>query len=270
MINKPIYEWVSITFAILTLTYIYLTWRKEKAKAEVLSSIFITGFFFGLVWEFLGTDFIWVYPNYSIYIFDGVPLSIVLSWAWWMILCYFLAGKITQLATLIRGSIKQPGPILRSLSFIISGSIAASIIEPLSVFFNWWRYLEIGERGVLYFPLVNVRFHLMVIAGWGILTLVNLTFSTIVVKELAVGIMNRLKTSYNKSALISSILLGSFSGYFSWEIIANAAATIEGKPVFFFHENIFYRIESVAVLIVAAFLLAQAYKRMRKHKVNVN
>lgn len=162
---------------------------------------------------------------------------------------------------------KRRDPILKAITYFISGCIAAAFIEPLSVFFNWWECIEIGKRGVLYFPIVDVRFHLMVILGWGLLTIVNLSFSKSLTKTFTDKIMSRMKYSRRKALALSNMLLGLFSGYFSWELTVNSAATIEGVPIFFLEKNIFYRIESLLVLIITVALLVYAYRKLTFYKL---
>jgi hypothetical protein len=164
----------------------------------------------------------------------GIPIVIIFSWSWWMIIAYILSNWISQLLGLAH--LSRNSGFVSKLSFFISGVIIAMIIETTAVFFGWWNYLVIGDKAVFSIPFLNVRFNLAVILGWGILTTINLTFSTVNVKTL----MKKFKKSFNLShyttLTLSSILLGLISGWVSWQLVSLLAASdfVRRHPIRFF------------------------------------
>ena len=143
-------------------------------KAENLLVVGLVGLFFGVSWEPQGTQLVWSYPGYNFYAFMDIPFALILSWSWWMVVCQIVSiwieGFLNKIHILGRS-------IVSTTSMCISGILVALIVEPFSVALWWWDYLVVGEKAVLFFPLLGVRINLAVIVGWGILTTINLTLS---------------------------------------------------------------------------------------------
>ena len=179
------YEVLCALAFIIALVGIHRAWRRDRARAEILISVLVVGLFFGLTWEPEGIGLVWNYHGFRVYTFMDIPLAILLSWAWWMILCHLISERIMRISNRILR--KRNRRLISTATFFMSGFLVALIIEPLSVYLDWWSYLVIGEKAVLVFPFLGVIFNFAVVIGWGILTVINLTFSEWAVGSLATG-----------------------------------------------------------------------------------
>jgi len=260
------YEVICASAFILALAGIRRVWGTERA--ETLVSVLVVGLFFGVSWEPEGTGLVWSYHGFRIYAFMGIPLAILLSWAWWMILCRLLSERMLRLIERGWGAGSRR---LNSVAFFASGLLAASVIEPLSVYLNWWEYLVIGDRAALVFPLLGVSFNLTVIIGWGVLTVVNLTFSELARGLFASGIEGRLGLSRIQALLLSSALLGLISGWASWQLVALFAASVENAaPRLFLTRDHIYILEGLTgaqlatLLLLASAILYYLWKKTRR------
>jgi len=200
-----------------------------------------------------------------------IPLAILLSWAWWMILCRLISERMMRISNRIWG--KRNRRLISMATFFLSGFLVALIIEPLSVYLDWWSYLAIGERAVLVFPFLGVRFNLAVVLGWGMLTAINLTFSEWAAGSLATGVMRRLGLGHIYALVISSALIGSLSGWLSWQIVALLAALIENEsPRLFFTRDHVVKLEmltatqQLAILLFAFILGVYLWKKTKRRE----
>ena len=252
---------------ILAIIGIHRVWRGARDKAETLISVLLVGLFFGLTWEPEGTGLVWSYLGFRIYTYMDIPLLMFLNWAWWMILCYMIAERIMGIFNRTLGN--KNYWLMSTIAFFISGTLVALIIEPLSVSLGLWKYLVIGEKAVLAFPFIGVRFNLTVIIGWGMLTVINLSFSTKAAKPLAIKVMRKLRLSYMRALTVSCALLGLFSGWLSWQLVGFFAALIEApseSPILFFTKNYVVKLEwitsaqLVTVLLIASTCVAYLWK----------
>ena len=112
--------------------------KRDKAKAERLLTVLLVGLFFGVGWEPQGTGLVWRYPGYRIYAFMDIPLALLLSWSWWMVVCRLVADGIE--GSLGRIMARKHGLIPMAATYV-TGALVALVIEPLSVAFGWWDYL---------------------------------------------------------------------------------------------------------------------------------
>jgi hypothetical protein len=151
----------------------------------------------------------------------------------------------------------------------ISGVLVALVIEPFSVALGYWDYLVVGEKAVLDFQPLGVRFNLTVIIGWGILTLMNLTLSK---KErlLTSWLKNRTGLGSRLSLNFVCAFLGLSGGWFSWQIVGFFAALLEdAAPRVFFTRYYIFILEGITsaqligLLMVA---LAVIFYMLRKRE----
>lgn len=248
------YEVLCMLAFIIALVGIQRAWLRDRDRAETLISILVVGLFFGLTWEPEGIGLVWNYHSFRVYAFMGIPIAILLSWAWWMILCRLISERMMRVSNRIRR--KGNRGLISMVTFFMSGFLVALVIEPLSVYLDWWSYLAIGERAVLVFPLLGVRFSLAVVLGWGVLTAINLTFSEWAADSMATGVMRRLGVGHIYALVISSALIGSISGWFSWQIVALIAALIENEsPRLFFTRDHVVKIEMLTAAQQLAIVL---------------
>lgn len=216
-------ELISIACFVATAIYIY---RARKGKGKALLPTFLIGLFFAFAWEPEGTKLIWEYPGYSVYVFMDIPLAILVSWAWCMSLCHLFVDRITGMSR---------SRLIAAVSPFAAGILVGLVVETTSVFFHWWEYQVVGEKTVVYFPAIGVSYHLSAILGWGMLTLINLTFSTRFAGRLAVWIKGKMRLGPIGRLLLSSALLGLFNGWISWQLIINFFALVEGyEPRLYF------------------------------------
>ena len=232
MYGGTAYEIIGISTFVITLIWIARSWRIDRAKANPLISMFLVGLFFGFSWEPQGTGPIWSYQGFNLYVYAGIPLVIILNWSWVMILCHLISRQIVR----VFESVKSIGEhwIVDKASLFFSAAIIASIVEPIFVSMGRWQYHFLGDKAVLTFPLLNVRFHLAVIVGWGMLTTINLTLSKRA-ESLATRFMSAFRLSHFVALVGSSSLLGLFSGWLSWQLVILLATLIENvEPRIFF------------------------------------
>jgi len=149
--------------ALVILTRFLGKMRKETLKLHF--RIWLVGLVFGFGWELWGTGEIWQYPNYSFYVYDGVPLALPFAWAWWFMVCYFISLRLMQVVGYGRGA--------KLVAYYLSGVWFANL-ESVAVAIGWWRYTYTPWFSRPW-PLVSVingsPVHIMVYLGWGILTL---------------------------------------------------------------------------------------------------
>jgi len=262
------YEIIGISTFIITIIGIVKSWRKNGDKADPLISIFLVGLFFGVGWELQGTGPIWSYRGFNLYTYADIPLVIILNWSWIMILCHLISKQIRRILVPIR-SIKDHWIVSKG-SFFLSGVLIALIVEPLFVSLGWWQYHFVGDRAVLAFPLLNVRFNLAVIIGWGVLTMINLTFSGKTAESLAIIFMRASRLSYSAALAASSSLIGLFSGWLSWQLIVLFATLAEDiKPRIFFTGDYIIELDwitsaqLVTILILTTVCAAYLWRRRK-------
>jgi hypothetical protein len=209
----------------------------------VLVSVLLGGFFFGVGWEPQGTELVWSYPGYRFYAFMDIPLTILLSWSWWMVACSRIAGK---LEALLGRFLDRANGLPFVVSAYLSGVLAALVIEPFSVAMGWWDYLVVGENAVVRFPIFGVEFNLTVIVGWGLLTVLNLALAR---KAARWGTWLEGGTAWRQPLPIglAGAALGTFSGWLSWQLVGFYAALVEGaEPRVFFTRYYIYIIDGVS------------------------
>ena len=228
-----LYEIIGILTFFITVFVIVKSWRKNRDKADSLMSILLVGLFFGAAWEPQGTGPIWSYHGFNLYTYADIPLVIILNWSWCMILCQLISKQIRQIFIPIK-SIKDHWIVFKG-SFFLSGVLVAFMVEPILVYFGWWQYHYVGDRTVLFFPLLNVRFSLAVIIGWGVLTMINLTVSGNTAESFAIMIERVSQLSHTAALVVSSSLIGLFSGWLSWQLIVLFTTFVEDiRPRIFF------------------------------------
>lgn len=111
---------------------VYLLKKMQKEKLKMLFRIWIVGLVVGFGWEFSGIGGIWEYPNYSFYVYDGVPLALPFAWAWWFMLCYLISLRLMQVIGYGKGA--------KLVSYYLSGVWFANL-ESAAVAIGWWRYV---------------------------------------------------------------------------------------------------------------------------------
>ena len=229
-------------------------WVRGEGGGERLLSVLIVGLFFAVGWEPQGTGLVWRYPGYRVYAFMEIPLALLLSWSWWMVACRVIADRIEGALERIVG---RRGSLSSTATVYLTGVLVALVIEPLSVSMGWWEYLVVGERAVLYFPLLGVDFNLTVIVGWGLLTTLNLALSerarTVWPQKEGTPRLRPLLTLGSTCAV-----LGLFSGWLSWQLVGFFAAYVEGAaPRLFFTRSYIYILEGVdAGLLIGLLVVA--------------
>lgn len=263
-----LYEIIGISVTTITIIWIIKSRRKQKDKADPLISIFLVGLFFGLGWEPQGTGVIWSYQGFNLYPFMGIPLVIILDWSWAMVVCHLLSKQITRLSKLA-GSIRDHW-IITEASFFLSGALMALIVEPTFVSLGMWQYHYVGEKAVLDFTLLNVRFNLAVIIGWGMLTTINLTLSGKTAESLATRLTHTFHLPHPAALVASSSSIGLFSGWFSWQLsVLFTALTENVKPRIFFTRDYIIELDWITntqlaiVLIIATGLAVYIWRRRR-------
>jgi len=263
------YEVLCALAFIIALVGIHRAWRRDRDRAETLVSVLVVGLFFGITWEPEGTGLVWSYHGFRVYAFMGIPLAILLSWAWWMILCHLISERMMRISARAWGMRNRR--LISMMAYFVSGLLVALIVEPLSVYLDWWEYRVVGERAVLAFPFLGVGFNLTVIIGWGMLTVINLTFSREAADSLAAGVTRRLGLSHIQALAFSSALLGLLSGWLSWQLVALFAAMIENEsPRLFFTRDHVVILEGwtgaqlVALLLLASIFGGYLWKRAER------
>jgi hypothetical protein len=210
---------ITVFFEIFSLTIpiiLFLKFYKSK-KNEMIFLIFIVGLFFGLIWEFFGTDFVWQYIGfYFIYylnescyasIFNlrcyGIPLAIPVFWGWMMVLIYLFSEKLVKFTKNIFRN--------RLIIFFILGLMTGGIFEIIAVSIGWWTYV-FRSMPIIYSQESIYVVAGTVIIGWGIISLLNLSISTI--------LYPKLKKRYNHVLVLLCILLLSLlNGFIVWHFI---------------------------------------------------
>jgi hypothetical protein len=228
---------------LVTVLGVWRVWRRDRSRGEVLVSVLLVGFFFGVGWEPQGTELVWRYPGYRLYAFMDIPLTLLLSWSWWMVACSLIAGKLEALLGRFLG---RASGLPFVVSAYVSGVLAALVIEPLSVAMGWWDYLVVGENAVVRFPIFGVEFNLTVIVGWGLLTVLNLALAR---KAARWGTWLEGGTAWRQPLPIglAGAALGTFSGWLSWQLVGFYAALVEGaEPRVFFTRYYIYIIDGVS------------------------
>ncbi len=130
---------------------------RDKDRGDGLLSVLLVGLFFAVGWEPQGTGLVWRYPGYIVYAFMDIPLALLLSWSWWMVVCRVVATGIERSLSTITG---RRGWASSKGAVFLAGVLVALVIEPLSVSMGWWDYLVVGERAAIHFPLLDVSFNL--------------------------------------------------------------------------------------------------------------
>lgn len=261
------YEALSTLAFILTLAGIRRVWNKEESKAETLISVLVVGLFFGVAWEPEGIGLVWSYRGFRIHAFMGIPIAILLSWAWWMVVCYLLSERLARLFDRAWG--RRGRRLTSTAAFFASGLLASLVIEPISVYLGWWEYLVVGEKAALVFPLLGVSFSQAVIVGWGMLTALNLTLSE-VAGHLAARFRGRLNLGRIPALVLWSAPLGVYSGWFSWQLVALFAALIEDESprLFFTREHIIVLEGVTGVQITALLIFTSIFSAYLMKKAN--
>jgi hypothetical protein len=236
------YEFLCFSAFLIAVYGISRMGKRDKAKAERLLAVLLVGLFFGVGWEPQGTELVWRYPGYRFYAFMDIPLALLLSWSWWMVVCRLVADGIE--GSLGRVMARKHGLIPVAATYV-AGALVALVIEPLSVAFGWWDYLVVGERAALHFPILGVSFNLTVIVGWGMLTTLNLALSGRA-GMLASKIEGESGLGYLGSLGLVGACLGLFSGWLSWQLVGFFAAFVEGAaPRLFFTRYYIFILEGV-------------------------
>jgi hypothetical protein len=236
----------------------------REGEMKLLSVLFV-GLFFAVGWEPQGTGLVWRYPGYGVYAFMEIPLALLLSWSWWMVICRVIADKIDIALERIVG---RKVLLSSTAAVYLAGVLVALVVEPLSVSLGWWEYLVVGERAVLHFPLLGVDFNLTVIIGWGFLTTLNLTLS-----KWARSVVSQKDESPRRHILLTlgstCAALGLFSGWLSWQLVGFFAAYVEKEaPRVFFTRYYIYILEGVdAGLLIGLLVVASlgGYFLWRRH-----
>jgi len=245
------YELICFAVFLVTVLGVWRVWRGDRDRGESLAAVLLVGLFFGVGWEPQGTELVWSYPGYRIYAFMDIPLALLLSWSWWMVACSLVAGRLEVLLSRVLG---RASGLTFVVSAYLSGVLAATIIEPLSVAMGWWDYLVVGENAVVRFPVLGVEFNLTVIVGWGLLTVLNLTLARKAVKW---GAWLEGGTGWRQplSIGLAGAALGIFSGWLSWQLAGFYAALVEGaKPMIFFTRYYIFVLEGVSAAQLIALL----------------
>ena len=218
-----------------------------------------------------GTGLVWSYPNFNIYTYMDIPLAIILSWGWWMVLCYMLSIRIRRIFDHILSTKRLW--LASPASFFLSGVVFALIIEPVALFLGYWHYLDIGQT-VLFFPFINVGLNASVIGGWGILTTINLTFSSETAASLAAKINRSFHLGSLRAVVVSSALLGLFNGWFSWQLIYLLSKLRQNaSPRIFFTKDEVITLswitstQLVAILILASITITIIWRRNARHQI---
>lgn len=262
------YEIICISVLLATVLGLSRIWKRDVARAERLLVVLLVGLFFGVGWEPQGTELVWSYPGYRFYAFMDVPFAIILSWSWWMVVCYIIAERVEGFLHKI---LHRYHWLASVASVYVSGVLVALVVEPFSVALGWWDYLVVGENAVLNFQLLGVGFNLTVIVGWGILTTMNLTLSKRE-RSLASWLKNRTGLSSLLSLGFACAMLGLFSGWLSWQMVGFFAALVEGAaPRVFFTRYYIFILEGVTSaqligLLIAVLATASYLWRKREHE----
>jgi hypothetical protein len=192
----------------------YVIKKIEKDLLKALFRIWMVALILGFGWELWGTSEIWEYPNYSFYVYDGVPLALPFAWGWWFMVSYLISLRLMQLIGNGRGA--------KLVSYYLSG-VWFGNIESFAVPIGWWRYTYTPWFSRPW-PLVSVisgsPVHIMVYLGWGILT-----FSSFLI---ATPLFEKLKKRFSEK--ISCLLLlppAAVSGTVSWITVGLLTWTIE-------------------------------------------
>jgi len=266
-----LYEIIGISTFVITIFRIVKSCRKNSEKGDTLMSILLVGLFFGAAWEPQGTGPIWSYHGFNLYTYADIPLVIILNWSWCMILCHHISKHIRRILVPVL-SIKDHWIVIKG-SFFLSGVLVAFMVEPILVYFGWWQYHYVGDRTVLVFPLLNVRFSLAVILGWGVLTMINLTLSGNTVESFAIIIESASRLRYSAALVVSSSLIGLFSGWLSWQLIVLFTTVAEGiKPRIFFTRDYIIELDwitseqlfTILVLIIACAVFIWKRRKLRE------
>lgn len=226
---------------------------RDKDRGDGLLSVLLVGLFFAVGWEPQGTELVWRYPGYIVYAFMDIPLALLLSWSWWMVVCRVTATGIERSLSKVTG---RRGWASSKGAVFLAGVLVALVIEPLSVSMGWWDYLVVGERAAIHFPLLDVSFNLTVIVGWGMLTTFNLTLSE---RARTLSIKMQRLTGLSQLLSLTAVCagLGLFSGWFSWQLVGLFAAYVEGAaPRFFFTRHYIYVLEGVDAGLLIGLLVA--------------
>ena len=246
------YELICFTVFLVTVLGLWRVWGKDRSRGEALVAVLFVGLFFGVGWEPQGTELVWSYPGYRIYAFMDIPLALLLSWSWWMVVCSLVAGRLEALLSRV---LSCANGLAFGVSAYVSGVLAAVIIEPLSVAMGWWDYLVVGEKAVVMFPVLGVEFNLTVIVGWGLLTVLNLGLARKAVRR---GAWLEGGTGWRAPLPlgIASAVFGLFSGWLSWQLVGFYAALVEGaKPMIFFTRYHVFILEGVSAAQLIALLI---------------
>jgi hypothetical protein len=264
-----LYEIIGISIYIITIIGIVKSWKKDRDKANTLMSILLVGLFFGASWEPQGTGPIWSYHGFNLYTYADIPLVIILNWSWCMILCHLISKQVRRIFIPIR-SIKDHWIAFKG-SFFLSGVLVAFMVEPILVYFGWWQYHYVGDKTVLVFPLLNVRFSLAVIIGWGVLAMINLTLSGKTAESLTIIIERASHFSHSAALAVSSSLIGLLSGWLSWQLIVLFTTLVEDtKPRIFFTGDYIIELEwitSAQLVTILVLTTACAVYIWRRKKV---
>lgn len=191
----------------------YFLGKIRKDTLKLLFRIWLVGLIFGFGWELWGTGDIWVYPNYSFYIYNGTPLALPFAWAWWFMICYLISRRLMRVIGYgTRGEL---------LAYYLSGVWFANL-ESVAVAIGWWRYVYTPWFSRPW-PLVSLingsPVHIMVYLGWGILTL----YSFLIALQLFDKLKKRWSEKVSHSLLIPpATILGTLSwftiGFLTWVI----------------------------------------------------
>jgi hypothetical protein len=245
----------------------------DEIRARELLVVLLVGLFFGVGWEPQGTELVWSYPGYRFYAFMGIPFAIILSWSWWMIVCYFVAERIE---IFLHKSLHREHWLVSLTSMYVSGVLVALVVEPFSVALGYWDYLVVGEKAVLDFQPLGVSFNLTVIIGWGILTVVNLTLSKNE-RLLTSWLKNRTGLGSLLSLNFACAFLGLFGGWLSWQIVGLFAALLEdAAPRVFFTRYYIFILEGITsaqligLLLVALAVISYVLRKREKSPASLH
>lgn len=129
----------------------------ERQKPVYLSA---PGFAAG--WEPVGTGFAWSYPEFSFYVWNGVPVALVLAWPFWL-------TCIAIVAQALLGDRRTSGLGRRRVVLVAAiGALVGFFVEVTGVGLGWWAYLQPISPNWSIFAFSGY-IHVITFAGWGLI-----------------------------------------------------------------------------------------------------
>lgn len=192
----------------------YFLGKMQITTFKGLFKIWLVGLICGLSWELSGCDGVWEYPNYSFYIYDGIPLALPFAWAWWFMLSYLISQRLTPLMQDWKGA--------KPVSYYLAGVWFANI-ESFAVVIGWWKYTYAPWFSRPW-PLVSVingsPVHIMVYLGWGILTVLGFLLAT--------SLLDRFRKRWHKGiCYLLVVLLAAGVGVLAWFTVGTLTCVLE-------------------------------------------